>query len=70
MTINKAQGQTFEQVGLYLPEPPFTHGLLYVAMSRARTPASITITIDRQNSTLPGQHGIYTRNVVYTNVLL
>lgn len=30
MTINKSQEQTFEKVGLLLPQPVFSHGLLYV----------------------------------------
>ncbi|XP_074298384.1 uncharacterized protein LOC141629254 [Silene latifolia] len=37
MTINKAQGQTLERVGVYLPKPCFSHGQLYVALSRARS---------------------------------
>lgn len=34
MTINKIQGQTLHQVGIYLPKPRFTHGQLYMAVSR------------------------------------
>ncbi|XP_075096269.1 uncharacterized protein LOC142174382 [Nicotiana tabacum] len=34
MTINKAQGQTIPNVGLYLPQHVFSHGQLYVALSR------------------------------------
>jgi hypothetical protein len=33
MTINKAQGQTIPNVGIYLPEPVFSYGQLYVALS-------------------------------------
>ncbi|CAF5212170.1 unnamed protein product, partial [Rotaria magnacalcarata] len=35
MTINKSQGQTFDKVGLYLPEPCFSHGQFYTGCSRA-----------------------------------
>ena len=35
MTINKAQGQTIPHVGIFLPDPVFSHGQLFVALSRA-----------------------------------
>ncbi|XP_074374739.1 uncharacterized protein LOC141715157 [Apium graveolens] len=34
MTINKSQGQSLKRVGLYLPGQVFTHGQVYVALSR------------------------------------
>ncbi|KAK1345516.1 hypothetical protein QTO34_007974 [Cnephaeus nilssonii] len=36
MTINKSQGQTVDRVGIFLPEPVFRHGQLYVAFSRVQ----------------------------------
>ncbi|KAJ1525564.1 hypothetical protein ONE63_010368 [Megalurothrips usitatus] len=35
-TIHRAQSRTLKKVGLYLPKPVFAHGMLYVALSRAR----------------------------------
>jgi ATP-dependent DNA helicase PIF1 len=43
MTVNKSQGQTIPNVGVYLPAPVFSHGQLYVAMSRATARKNIKI---------------------------
>ena len=46
MTINKSQGQTIkEKVGVYIHKPVFSHGQLYVALSRATSPENIKIVI-------------------------
>uniref|UniRef100_A0A8I6YGD0 ATP-dependent DNA helicase n=1 Tax=Hordeum vulgare subsp. vulgare TaxID=112509 RepID=A0A8I6YGD0_HORVV len=43
MTINKAQGHTIPIFGVYLPDPIFSHGQLYVALSRATAKRNIKI---------------------------
>lgn len=66
MTINKAQGQTLDVVGVYLREPVFLHGQLYVALSRARCSASIKVLL---HPTLKvNQMFECTRNVVYHDI--
>lgn len=49
MTINKAQGQTLDRVGLYLKEPIFSHGQLYVALSRARSIENVKVVIKKSH---------------------
>lgn len=61
MTINKAQGQTLEYVGIYLNEPVFTHGQLYVACSRVTNKDNLKICIDHEK--------YYTKNIVYNEVI-
>ena len=41
MTINKSQGQTLQKVGIFLQNPVFAHGQLYVAISRCANPSEI-----------------------------
>ncbi|CAG8755950.1 31038_t:CDS:1, partial [Gigaspora margarita] len=45
MTINKAQGQKIPNMGLYLPKPVFTHGQLYVALSRVQSKDKIKVLV-------------------------
>ena len=64
MTINKSQGQSLETVGLFLPKPVFTHGQLYVAVSRVTSPDGLRIYIESPKG---GTTNI-TQNVVYHEV--
>jgi ATP-dependent DNA helicase PIF1 len=58
MTINKNQGQTLNNIEVYLPSPVFSHGQLYVTISQVTSNANIKIFSGQ------GPDG-YMRNVVY-----
>ncbi|KAL0386400.1 UNVERIFIED_CONTAM: ATP-dependent DNA helicase PIF1, partial [Sesamum latifolium] len=45
MTINKSQGQTLDRVGVFLPEPVFSHGQLYVALSCVTNPLGLKMLV-------------------------
>ncbi|GFR68923.1 ATP-dependent DNA helicase PIF1 [Elysia marginata] len=63
MTINKSQGQTLQHVGIFLPVPVFTHGQLYVALSRTRNFDGITMSLK------DNREPHFTDNIVYRFVL-
>ena len=43
ITINKSQGQSFTHVGISLRDEVFSHGQLYVALSRITDPANLWV---------------------------
>lgn len=63
MTINKSQGQSVKFVGLDLRTPVFSHGQLYVALSRCTSSGRISLL-------LPPDNVDSTTNIVYPEVLL
>jgi len=64
MTINKSQGQTLTTVGVYLKKPVFTHGQLYVAISRVTSKNGLKILIEDDD----GNCTDTTKNIVYPEV--
>ena len=69
MTINKAQGQTFDKLGILLPSPVFSHGQLYVAFSRACAFKNIHIQINQTHCQGLFGRKYITKNVVFKEVL-
>ncbi|GJT11589.1 DNA helicase [Tanacetum coccineum] len=65
MTINKSQGQSLERIGIFLPQPVFAHGQLYVALSRATSPGGLKILIKQS----PDDTKNMTKNIVYKDFL-
>ncbi|CAL5421282.1 unnamed protein product [Camellia sinensis] len=63
LTINKSQGQSVKFVGVDLRTPVFSHGQLYVALSRCTS-------FDRISIILPNDELDSTTNIVYPEVLL
>ena len=65
MTINKAQGQTIPYVGVYLPQHVFSHGQLYVALSRGISMSTTKVLVKPENK----RRVSHTKNIVYKEVL-
>ena len=66
LTIIKSQGQTIPNVGVYLPDHVFSHGQLYVALSRGVSANTTKVLIRR--GTVSRQEGIYTPNIVFKDI--
>ena len=69
MTVNKAQGQTIPHVGIYLPNPVFSHGQLYVALSRATARSNVRILSAGKHVGSKDSTCTLAKNIVYKQVL-
>ncbi len=67
ITINKAQGQSVKRVGLDLRVPAFSHGQLYVALSRGVSRETTRI-LAKPNKEVD-KSGKSTKNIVYRDIL-
>ena len=65
MIINKSQGQSLKKIGIYLEDEVFTHGQLYVALSRVTTSEGLHILIYNKNIKYPN----HIKNIVYKEIL-
>jgi hypothetical protein len=63
ITINKAQGQSLQKIGIDLRQPVFIHGQFYVAFSRVTDMANLDVL-------LPYRGNGMVKNIVYSEVLL
>ncbi|KAG5551188.1 hypothetical protein RHGRI_009575 [Rhododendron griersonianum] len=63
LTINKSQGQSVKFVGVNLRTPVFSHGQLYVALSRCTSFDRITVLLSEEETDS-------TTNIVYPEILL
>ncbi|XP_021991785.1 ATP-dependent DNA helicase pif1-like [Helianthus annuus] len=64
MTIYKSQGQSLSTVGLYLKYQVFSHGQLYVALSRVKSRGGVKLLILDKDGNVTSK----TTNVVYKEV--
>jgi hypothetical protein len=81
VTINKSHGQTIPNVDVYLPDPVFSHGQLYVALSRATVTKNIKVLTEKHEEEEDEEEDkkkktkkistseTYTKNIVYKEVL-
>ena len=73
MTINKSQGQSYNEVGVYLPTRVLSHGQLYVALSRVKNRKKLKVLLLNhakiECDNIKHNKKIFTKNVVYKEIL-
>ena len=70
ITINRSQGQSLKTVGMYLPQPVFAHGQLYVGCSRAQLADNLLFkfeNVEYRNGKYKNKY--ITENIVYYEII-
>ena len=70
MTIHKSQGQSLKNVAVDLRKHCFTHGQLYVALSRVTDVSHLRVLLNSSTNALSGTPDDLTDNIVYPEALL
>jgi hypothetical protein len=73
LTYNGAQGQSLKRCGLLLNRSLFTHGQLYVGLSRVGDPEGLFVYANQTEfesyDNIFNDLHVYTRNIVYNEIL-
>ncbi|KAG2792967.1 hypothetical protein PC112_g23644 [Phytophthora cactorum] len=62
----RRKGKTVQNLGLYLSTPCFSHGQLYVALSRVTSRSKFKALIEYPQ--LEEEDGVFTDNIVYSQI--
>jgi len=66
ITINRSQGQEYDNILLDLRNPSFAHGHLYVGLSRAKYYNKITLLVHKEHIR---NDSIIVKNIIYPELL-
>jgi len=66
ITVNRSQGQEYDNVLLDLCDPSFAHGHLYVGLSRAKYHNKIKILVNKEEIR---ENSVTFKNIIYPELL-
>lgn len=69
-SINKSQGQEYGRVLIDLRQEVFSHGHLYVALSRVKFANQITVLINEKQTRATDEIYAMLHNIIYPELLL
>ena len=69
MSINKSQGETLTEIGIYLPQSVFIHCQFYAAMSRVKSYDGLQCALAPPSENSMAMTS-YTNNVVFKSALI